>query len=450
MGTFNEQGAMMVFTKLTMPVYNIILGVNPALVGLVLTIMRLWDAVTDPLMGNISDNTRTRWGRRRPYMLIGGVICGLTFPLMWIAPLGWSENTYFLFFLCTGLLFLTANTIFSVPYLSVGLEMTPDYHEKTRVWAYRGFLIPVIVVIVDSVFYFVQSDFFASTQQGLQFFAFGFGGLILITSILPALLVKERFQTERRKQNRVDLFKSLKVMFQYRAFVIIVTVMVLFGIANNTFNVLSIYLKSYYVFGGDIKAGAKLTIYVSAAYQIIHLLSVPGVTYLSSKVGKRHALQVCMILGCIGATSKFFVYNPDYPFLIIAAVFFLAPAMAGFNVLLSSLLSDVCDYDEYKTGYRREGMFASANLWLYKLSFSLSGILSGLLLYFVGFDESLGGNQSDSTLFQMRFWFAAGPAITALASFFLIRSFPISEKKAGEIREHLEKKKAEKDSDENS
>lgn len=120
-------------------VLNMILGINAFWVGIVLAIPLLWDAITDPIMGNFSDNFRSKYGRRRPFIFIGAILMGLTFASIWMIPMGWSDTGKLVWFLVTSLLFYTAYTIFSVPFIALTYEMTPDYEERTAVQGFVTF-----------------------------------------------------------------------------------------------------------------------------------------------------------------------------------------------------------------------------------------------------------------------------------------------------------------------
>src|SRR6056300_1731066 len=121
-------------------VLNLGLGMNPALVGLLGALPRLIDAFTDPLMGYISDHTRSRWGRRRPYIFVGALAVGVIFALLWQLPEGKSESFYFSFFLLGSILFYLAYTVFVTPWVALGYELTPDYHERTRLMGTQNFV----------------------------------------------------------------------------------------------------------------------------------------------------------------------------------------------------------------------------------------------------------------------------------------------------------------------
>ena len=123
-----------------MIVLNLGLGMNPALVGLLGALPRLTDALTDPMMGYISDNTRSRWGRRRPYIFVGAISVAIVFTLLWQLPPGKSEGWYFWYFLAGSLIFYLGYTVFATPWVALGYELTPDYHERTRVMAVQNFM----------------------------------------------------------------------------------------------------------------------------------------------------------------------------------------------------------------------------------------------------------------------------------------------------------------------
>ena len=121
-------------------VLNLGLGMNPALVGLLGALPRLTDALTDPLMGYISDHTRSKWGRRRPYIFVGAIAAGIIFTLLWQLPEGKSENYYFWYFLIGSIIFYLAYTVFATPWVALGYELTPDYHERTRLMGVQNFM----------------------------------------------------------------------------------------------------------------------------------------------------------------------------------------------------------------------------------------------------------------------------------------------------------------------
>ncbi|HJN27332.1 MAG TPA: MFS transporter [Candidatus Latescibacteria bacterium] len=137
-------------------VLNLGLGMNPALVGLLGALPRLSDAITDPLMGYITDHTRTKWGRRRPYIFCGAIAVGLIFMILWEFPEGKSETFYFWFFLVGSILFYLAYTVFATPWVALGFELTPDYHERTRLMGTQNFIGQLAYVVTPWFLWLMQ------------------------------------------------------------------------------------------------------------------------------------------------------------------------------------------------------------------------------------------------------------------------------------------------------
>src|SRR6056297_2886798 len=178
-------------------VLNLGLGMNPALVGLVAALPRLTDALTDPLMGYISDTTRSRWGRRRPYIFIGAIASGLVFALLWQLPLGKSQAFYFWYFLAGSLLFYLCYTIFATPWVALGYELTPDYHERTRLMGTQNFIGQLAYVIAPWFLLIMQSEMlFDGMVDGAAGLSIIIGVVVVAIGIMPAVFLRERFKAD--------------------------------------------------------------------------------------------------------------------------------------------------------------------------------------------------------------------------------------------------------------
>lgn len=140
LGSTNDVWGNWLYSSMVYPVFNIFLMVSPVLVGWVMMITRLVDAVSDPFFGWLSDNTRSKWGRRRPYILVGSILAGLAFPLLFTVGRDWGENAYFWYMIVSFGLVLTVVSVFNMPYQSLGAELTPGYNERTSVYSYRTIL----------------------------------------------------------------------------------------------------------------------------------------------------------------------------------------------------------------------------------------------------------------------------------------------------------------------
>ncbi|MFT5505526.1 MAG: GPH family glycoside/pentoside/hexuronide:cation symporter, partial [Gammaproteobacteria bacterium] len=174
-------------------VLNLGLGMNPALVGLLGALPRLTDAITDPLMGYISDNTRSRWGRRRPYIFAGAIASGIFFAILWQLPEGGSEDFYFWYFLIGSFIFYLGYTVFATPWVALGYELTPDYHERTRLMGVQNFMGQLAYIVAPWFLLIMQAEMFDGMVDGASYLAVAIGALAISVGILPAIFLREKF-----------------------------------------------------------------------------------------------------------------------------------------------------------------------------------------------------------------------------------------------------------------
>ena len=189
--------------------YNVIFKVDALVVGSILLLPRLWDAITDPLMGHISDNTRSRWGRRRPYILIGGILSGIFFSAMLLPPQSLSENGLNIYLLVTSVLFFTAFTVFTVSYNALGLEMSTDYHERSRVMAFRAYFYSFGTLIAFWGLWFATRSFFPTPIIGLNVTGILFGLIAVLATCYVFFTSRE--QEDIQKQDKIGIIDQGKM-----------------------------------------------------------------------------------------------------------------------------------------------------------------------------------------------------------------------------------------------
>ncbi|MCP4144479.1 MAG: MFS transporter [bacterium] len=443
-----------------MIVLNLGLGMNPALVGLLGALPRLTDAFTDPLMGFISDNTQSKWGRRRPY-IFGGVICaGLLFALLWQLPTGKSETFYFVWFLVGSILFYAGYTIFATPWVALGYELTPDYHERTRLMGTQNF-VGQLAYIVSPWFLWIMNSgrFFRDPISGEPDQVAGAAGLAIIIAIvaiglgiLPAVLLKERLQPVKTKtKDKVSLKKNIGSFFKGFGITLSNSAFIKLCVATflvfNGFILISsfqFYVIIYYVCGGDQTAGAKYAGWAGTVGAICTFAVVVIVTWLATRIGKRNAFFISIGLSIVGYALKWVCYNPEIPWLVVLPAPLMAFGLGGLFTLIPSMVADVVDTDELKTNERREGMFGSIFWWTVKLGLAAALAGGGYILNFTGFDVELAANQSAHSIFLLRLFDVWVPVITSALAIWAIYTFPITEKKANEVRKVLEQRRGSK------
>lgn len=423
---------------LAYPFFNMTLGVSPTLIGLVLAAGRLWDAFTDPVVGSLSDNARYSWGRRKPFILVGAILCALFFPLIWFVPAGAGPGTAGIWFLVTTLLFFTAFAVFSVPYLSLSYELTPDPHERTRVAAVSSFVGKIAGMALQWVYPLAQAGFFVSVIAGVRWLSLGIGACILLFTLPVLWKCRERFQKAARNQKKIGLWEGLRETFRNRPFLLLVTIVMLMQASTSMIGALGLYVNSYYIFGGDTKTGAAFAAGGNTLYSILSILSIPLVAGLARRFGKRAVMAGCLVIGVAASLSKFFLYRPDLPYLQFLSIGLIAPSYTAFWVLVGPMKADTADYDEARTGLRREGSYAAVSNWIEKLGLTAALVLSGLLFDVSGFDVSRGAAQGPGTLLILRVLFAFVPAFAMALGMLLLYFYPLNERKMHEIREQME------------
>jgi GPH family glycoside/pentoside/hexuronide:cation symporter len=430
-------------------ILNLGLGMNPALVGLIAFIPRMIDAIIDPMVGFISDNSRTRYGRRRPYILFGAILSGIVFALMWQLYPGYSERFYFWFFLTASTVFFCSYAFYAIPFVALGFEMSPDYHERTRLQGVANWTGQIAWVTVPWFYAIMYSkSLFTGPVQGARVLAIAVGIFIVIGGIVPAIFSREYFGTLSKNENRktfveniVEFLKGFAITFKCRPFVKLCAATFLIFNGFQLGSSFSLYVMIYYVFSGDNTKAGVLQGAFGTTTSICTLGVIPLAAWISTKIGKKKALTLTISLSLIGYALKWVGYNPNYPYLLLISCPFISFGIGSLFTLVCAMVADVCDYDELQTGQRREGMFGAIYWWMVKIGMSVAGLLTGLMLNASGFDVALGGAQSAKTLFILRLFDVGTTIITSGIAILVILTFDITESKAREIRLELEKRR---------
>lgn len=429
---------------MTPPIFVVLLGLSPALLSTVAIIFRLWDAFIDPFIGMKSDNTRSRWGRRKPFIFFGAILTGLWFPMMWIVGPSWSPNAIVAWFIFASLLGATFQSIWGVPYQSMLLEMTPDYRERTSVTAVRTFFQKIGGMSIAWVWFLTQLPFFndatgkPDTLLGIRVIAVIAGLLMIGFGLLPVFFVKERLYETALHQPKVPMMESMKLTFQNRPFLILCGFTLLMSIGTAVVAALTFYINLYHVFDGDMARSAALTGLNGTVTMVSGLLGIPVFQWISNRIGKTGALGISMGVVLLGSFITWWTMTPAYPYLSLIGGLLNAPGWTGVWMLIPSMLADVADHDELQTNERREGSFAAIFSWLHKLSATLGYGLSGPVVVLAGFQAGLKTMPPPDVLINMRLFYAFLPALFLVPAIILLSRYPLSPGAVGDIRAQLE------------
>jgi len=427
---------------MAMPVYNMTLKVNAGMLGVALFIPRFLDAFLDPVMGKISDNTRSRWGRRRPFIVGGAVMMGLVYGVIWMVPPGWSENAKLVYLVGFSLLFFVGYSMFAVPYTSLTYEMTPDYNERTTIMAFCSFFQKTGELGYQYLFPLSQLVLLASAvsvMHGIRVVNW-IVGLVFMAGVgmLPGLFVKERFQHVAAEQAPVKLWASMRDALRYRPFFVLIVLTILNVLGGMFTSSLDQYVLVYYMFNGSLASGTLWKGFLSTGYAIVGFAAIPAVVWVSNRLGKRRALVAIYGLTCLGGLAKWFDFSPRHPWLIFFDPIFCGPIWIAVIVVINSMIADICDEDELRSGQRREGMYGAIFNWVQKLAVSLSLLGTGLTLQLSGFNPALAGTQPTTVLTTMRLFIVGATSVTAILAIWALRAYTLTPERAEETRRALE------------
>lgn len=431
-----------------LPVFVVTLGVSPALLSFLDMIYRIWDAITDMAMGWLSDNTRSRWGRRRPYVFFGAILAALWMPVMWLLDRDWNPTAIVAWMIGAQLVMFVFTTIWNIPYQSMLLEISPSSTERTNVAAMRGYFSKVGWFAIGWLWYLTQLPAFADpatgkpdTLKGALAVTIVAALLVAAVGVLPALFGRERYYKKVAAQEKVPLLRNIRLTFRNRPFLHLSLLTLLFTLGTLAVDNLAFFARLYYVCGGDQQLAAKLTGLNGTVSALVGLAAIPAFQWIARRFGKRAALVIVMSLFFTSSLATLVTYRPGLPYLTLVNGVLSALAMTAIWVLLPSMTGDVVDHDELHTGERREGAFAAIFSWIYKFSFSVSLAVSGLLVVWAGYDARLTSAQPPDVLLSLRMLLAFVPALfIGLAIFFAAR-FPLTGARMAEIRAALESRR---------
>ncbi|MFK8029567.1 MAG: MFS transporter [Gammaproteobacteria bacterium] len=486
-------GSLSVFSFFLLTAY----GMDPFLAGLLGGLPRIFDAITDPIMGFISDNTQSRWGRRRPYIFVGAILSGILYVLLWQLDETDPQSFIFWYFLIMSMLFLIGNTMFATPLVGLGYEMTSDYNERTHLMAFANTSGQIAWMIVPWFWVIIADpDMFENQAQGVRQLSLIVGAACILLGLLPAIFCRgidtknienrEELSLNNMASNFKQLFKSILEVSKNKPF------MQLCGATFLVFNgfqmvaAFSFFIIVFYMFNGDYGAAGTWPAWFSTISAITTaFIVIPIISRLSDKFGKRKAFIISTVLSVIGYILKWWGFNTTLnaqfnetgfgqmlnrgvgslfntldpflnsvgmswfsidasngiPWLIFMPVPFIAFGLGGLFTLMMSMTADVCDLDELENGMpRKEGTYGAIYWWMVKLGQAIALVLGGLVLKVVGF-VSDAPTQAAETMVNLRIADIVIPSATALLAVAVMWKYTLNEKRAKEIKMELEERR---------
>lgn len=426
--------------------------------GLLFFLPRIFDSITDPIMGFISDNTRSRWGRRRQYVFIGSIIMGISFALMWQLYRVNTVDYNFYYFLSWSFVFYLGITIFSVPYVAMGYEMSGDFHERTNIMAIAQWIGQWAWVIAPW-FWVIMYDpsMFESADVATRTLAIIVAIVCMLFAMVPAMFIKSESTLDEESYEPLtlsniggslaEIFDGFMEAFKSSPFVkLCISTFLIFN-AFNTIASFSFFIIVYHLFNGDASAaGLWPTLFGCVGALITTFLVIPIITAMSKKMGKKNAFLWSQGVSIIGYILLWFLFIPGKPYMFLFALPFFSFGIGGLFTLMMSMTADVIDLDELNTGKRREGIFGAIYWWMVKFGFAIAGGASGAIMAYVGF-EANADTFTESSVRGLRMFFTGLPIIGTTLAILIMSTYKITEEKVREVRAKLDEINAVKETD---
>ena len=420
--------------------YTDVVGVKPGLAGTAMLVGKItWDLINDTLFGYLEDKTKSRWGKRRPYLIFGALPFALSFWGVFSIPKGLGDTAYFFLIIGSFILFDTFHTLTATAYSAMTAEITEDYNERTSLSTYR-MVFSVIGYIAGAGVSGVLADayskaFGVTVAQGWSLVALTFGVLGGISMLIPGLFLKYEPAVES-KPSELPPFKSILSTFKNKPFVMYV---IITSIMSISFTMVTTMLNYYIAHRLDMEESGLLIMLAMMGTLAIFLVPC-GI--IMNKIGKAKAYALGLTIASAALIVVFLLPGGPNPMIFLLA----AIAGLGFSaqwVCPHSMIPDVIEYDELMTGERREGVYYGVHATSGKITGALASAACGWGLELGNYVDNLqpGEVQPDGAVLSIRIMFALIPAIFLLVCVPLLLKYPITRESHAEVMRKLQERR---------
>ncbi len=431
-GEFYGGGSFVVISLLFMFFLTDVVKLSPALAGLVVLVGKFWDAISDPLMGYISDNMRTRFGRRRIFFLIGIIPVAVTFTILWISMQFPSDYATFAYYSISYVLFSTIFTMVMIPYRALNAEMTYDYAVRTRLTGVKMIFSQVSSLICATVPKLIVDRLYpGDPEKGFMVMGIIFGLFFALPWIIVYVGTWEIATTDGGDWAGINFLKGFLSLFKNRSYRIQMGLYISAYSALDLLMAMFIYYLTYYILRPEIYSlclGAMFvtSISVMAAY-----------VYLANKRGKGFAFIVGLVIWGTGMLLSLLLSSSTPTWMIVALTMLIGLGLSSGVLMPWAMLPSIIDVDELITGKQRAGICSGAMTLLRKIVQSFVLFLFGVLLELIGYVPSVP--QQPHTLFWIKVTFFLAPSILIILGILFASRFGITPKTHALLKDELER-----------
>ena len=431
-----------------------VVGLDPRLASVAALVGIVWDAINDPIVGMLSDRVRTRWGRRRPFLLFFSIPFGLSFLLLWYAPPFESQIAKAAFITLAFMISDTMETLVSVPFSALTPELTPDYDERTSLTGFRMFFNLAISLVTAVAAPAIVDGVIAgggTQQQGYLVTAAIFGGLAAMPFLLIFFVIREKELTPEQT-NEVSFIETVRTAWANIPFRFATLVYMLNWITFDLVALVLPFYLLYWISKGNLLStanvfGISLPI-ESAVFAILLITAVlllPFWIFISNRFSKQTAYMFGMIFWAI-VQLVIFSIQPGQVSMILFMSFLAGISVSSAHLLPDSLFPDVIEWDELRTRRRSEGIYYGVKNFIRKLTGALAIFIGLQVLGWFGYQTPPEGatvfQQSNVTLTAIRWLIGPFGAVLLFSAVAMAWFYPLTREKHARVRKLLEQRKA--------
>ena len=414
-----------------------IVKLDPAIAGSILLIGTIWDAINDPLVGIWSDNTRSKWGRRRPF-IIGVVVPFSIFTWLLFTDFGLAKTWTIVYFIVMVILYDAAYTILCVPYSALAAEMTQDYNERTSIMMFRAIWSNSSNIIAAATALLIANYFgqkFGSIKVGWSVMAAIFAVLMIFPNVYTWHVTRgyELFP----KHTHFNLKEIIMAVIKNRPFFYAIGLWLGGEVGTTVGSAVMIYFMTYHMgFAENQSSLAFLLLFGST------LIWIPLINLTSSKIGKKWAFIIYVGLWAILMGIGVILVKPENVIFFYILTFFVSSGVVGVYLIGYSIMADVVEVDEFKTGKRREGVYFGLMAFVQKIGSAFALWAIGLVLHFIGYVPNVP--QTTKALWGIRILYAEGTTFFLIIGIIACYLMPITKDKHQALVEAIKLKKENK------
>ncbi len=403
-------------------------GLSAALAGIALMVGRIWDAFYDPVIGYLSDRTKTRMGRRRPFMLGGAIPLFIAMIIMFTNPSlvlgsGISQGVLFAYTMIVYIILCTAYSTVNIPYSSLSPELTTDYNERTSLNAYR-FAFAGIGTLMGAALALPIVAMAPDKNLGFVLMGTIFGAVLLVSTLTTVFSVKE--SAEVRPAQSMGFWKTYTEVFKNKPYLLILLSYILHILGITVASAIVIYYFKY------ILLAENMTTYAMLILIGVAILFIPVSVAMSKKTGKKWVYGLGFIIMAIGVMILFFLGHILGVAFCLGVMVFTGIGMGFLYAMPYAIVADAIEYDYLRTGERREGAFFGIWTWGLKIGQALASFIMGLTLEAMGYVANLVP-QSASAQLSIRLFLGPITAGIFILAAIVLYFYPITAKRYEEI-----------------